>query len=99
MGPGVFGQGPGVSVVALGARAHVFVREAELGLAGEGGELRGEAVGQVYDPGEGDYFRFLCMGRQRQAGSDGNRGRGGEKLTTAEMAGNDFLAKRGAHEG
>ena len=65
MGPGVFGQGPGVGVVAFGPGAHVFVRDTELGLTGEGGELGGEAVGQVHDPGKGDFFRFLCMGRER----------------------------------
>ena len=98
MGSGVFGQGPGVGVVTFGPGAHVFVRDTELGLAGEGGELRGEAMGQIDEFGEGDFFRFLCMGRQRQAGSGSDRGGGGEKIPAAEMAGDGFLTKGGAHE-
>ena len=97
MGPGVFGQGPGVGVVALGARAHVFVRDTELGLTGEGGKFRGEAMGQVHDPRKSDCFGFLRASGQRQAGSGGDRGGGGEKFTTAEMAGDGFLTKGCAH--
>ena len=95
VGAGVFGQCPCVGVVTLGAGAHVFIGDAELGLAGESGEIGGEPVGEVDDLGKRKGFRFIRQGFGRKTDARGGSGGRDEERTTVEVSGNGFLAASG----
>jgi hypothetical protein len=97
VGAGVFGQGPRVGVVSLGAGPHLFIGDVELGLTGESGKCGGKAVGEVDDFGKRDGFRFGGPERSRQAGCPGDSGGGGEERAAAEVTGDNGLAMRSAH--